>query len=264
MKIKLAQIANRTMVSLTFLIFGLGVAAQQEHKNPERGIANGAAYSVSDIESINTTNGNLSLNIPLAALPKGRGEIGQSISLRYSSKLYDTSVEELLNLSGQLTDQNLLVNSNDGGWKYTINTYELDLTSRFETVPGYQCGTGVDGEMSFVWKVEMRMPDGSRREFRPTGLADPYNDGYFQVNPNGYLTQACPTYSTTLYTSGGMTYYSTDGSYTRLVVSHVPGSTNTGENNAWTMSMPDGSRVTGGGGSPVRLHDRNGNYLDGT
>lgn len=242
-----------------------GVMGQMEHKNPARGVQNGASYAISDIESINTTNGNLVLNIPLATLPRGRAEIGQSISLRYNSKLYDTSVETLPDFSGVPMDQNMLVHSPDGGWKFVTNTYILDVTSRFETMGSVPCdGSSYAVQNIYVWKVAMLMPDGSRKEFRPTGYVDGYmDDGFFEINPNGYRTNGCNG-PPTLQTSGGMTYYSTDGSYTRLVVSHVPGSQHTGELNAWTMSMPDGSRVTGGGAGPVRLYDRNGNYIEGT
>ena len=56
---------------------------------PDRGVKAGNSYSISDIENVNLTNGNLMLNIPLASLP-GRGSgPGVKVSLRYDSKLWD-------------------------------------------------------------------------------------------------------------------------------------------------------------------------------
>ena len=103
--------------ALLVLVTGAWSVDAQEPTNPARGFQPGSAYSISDIENINTTNGNVTLNIPLVGLPKGRGEVSSSISLVYNSKLYDTSVENLLDHNGGFSDQNMLVESNDGGWK---------------------------------------------------------------------------------------------------------------------------------------------------
>src|SRR5712692_6962630 len=57
---------------------------------PKRGFQPGASYALSDIESINTTNGNMMMHFPLAALPVGRGGLTAGINLIYSSKLYNS------------------------------------------------------------------------------------------------------------------------------------------------------------------------------
>src|SRR5688500_6026028 len=120
------KIFQSILVLLAFVLAGnISLLAQEEHKNPARGFQPGASYALSDIETINTTNGNLMFNIPLVSLPKGRGEVGRSISLTYNSKLYDTSVEELLDDSNDFTDQNMLVLSQRGGWNYSTNDYYL-------------------------------------------------------------------------------------------------------------------------------------------
>jgi len=243
--------------------------AQDEIKNPARGFQPGSAYSISDIENINTTNGNLTLTIPLVKLPKGRGDVGQGISLIYNSKLYDTSVEELQNHSGQISDQNMLVRSDDAGWRYAVNSAMLLVVGRFDEAPAIPCdGTaGGTGKNAYLWKVQLLMPDGSRKEFRPTSYSDLYNDGFFNISPNGYLMHACPTGgnpSATLQTSGPMVYYSTDGSYTRLVIDHNNNGDVRGTYNSWTMYLPDGGRMTGGVGINTVMYDRNNNYIQGT
>ena len=82
--------------------------------------------------------------------------------------------------------------------------------------------------------------------------------------PSGYNAPTCSSNST-LNTSSGMVYYSSDGSYTKLVVDYVSGAGATsGQNNPWTLYMPDGSKITGGTGLATRRSDRNGNYIEGS
>ena len=67
-----------------------------------------------------------------------------------------------------------------------------------------------------------------------------------------------------LATTGPMTYYSTDGSYTKLVVEHNSDpNERTGGYNPWTLYFPDGRRVSGNRpNEPQRVYDRNNNYVD--
>lgn len=246
-----------------FVIVNANIYAQDQPNDPGRGTQPGASYSISDIENINLTNGNLMLNIPLVGLPKGRGQVGNSISLVYNSKLYDTEIETLLDHSGDFTPQNWLVPSQDGGWKYASNGYSLRVNSRWERTPVVQCnGTPLPNNLQrYVWKVSMYMPDGSKKEFRPTGRTDGLNDGFFDITPNGYQSSGCLGGGIAI--TGPMTYYSTDGSYIKLVVDHVVGGDDWGRSNPWTLYMPDGSRVTGGSGILQRTYDRNNNYIEG-
>src|ERR1044072_6475487 len=57
-----------------------------------------------------------------------------------------------------------------------------------------------------------------------------------------------------------MTYYSADGTFMRLTF--APASDTDPSNNPWTLSLPDGTRVTGGGTGPQRVYDRNNNYVE--
>src|SRR5262245_2266447 len=81
--------------------------ASGQEKSPQRGFQPGNSYSLSQIETINTTNGNLMLNFPLGQLPPGRGTLSGGISLRYNSKIYDSDVAELPDDSNQLCLQNM-------------------------------------------------------------------------------------------------------------------------------------------------------------
>ncbi len=262
------RIVNRLSVcTRALLAIGLAlsvtssiVIAQQDIANPERGVTKGASFAISDIETINTTNGNLMLRIPLVSLPQGRGSVGASIGLMYNSKLYDTIVNETADHSNQLSLQNFMAPGATGGWKYTgSNGYHLRLTNRwaYHAAPS-SCGV----EAVHAWKLEMEMPDGSLKEFRPVGKTDWGAQGYFNVTPAGFEYHPCPT-NPTVYSNSGMTYYSTDGSYIKLIVDYVANPTGNGATNPWTMYMPDGSKVTGATSSPTRVYDKNGNYIEG-
>ena len=258
---------NHRTEQLLMLIGGLicllilAVSSSFAQDDPKRGFQPGNSYSLSDIENINTTNGNVLLNIPLVTLPKGRGEVSKSISLMYNSKLYDTTVEETLDDSNQLAHQNMLKASDTGGWRYSISgNYTLDVISRFEQSEPVPCGGGDAGKNAYAMRTVMHMPDGSRKEFRPTGQSDIYDDGFYAVMASGYTVAGCG--SSNLHSSSGMVYYSTDGSFTKLVVDYVSGSTGRGDQNPWTLYMSDGSKVRKDSNG-IRITDRNGNYVEG-
>ena len=270
------------------LIFGLisqTVFAQYEPPaNVRRGIANGASFSTSDIETINLTNGNLMLNIPLAGLPKGRGDISQSLNLRYNSKLMETWINDLMDITNQVTPQRHLLPSDEAGWHYVnSSSYLLDITNRPEAESNL-CSAEDVWKRDYTWKVEMIMPDGNKVLFRPTGYTDYYVDNHFRVSPNGYQTTTSltnetsydwitQTYSTTIncsntvtnqVTTQPMTYYSIDGSYLKLVIDHDSNPQNQdGRFNPWTLYFPDGRKITGGTNVSTKHYDRNGNFVEG-
>jgi hypothetical protein len=169
----------------------------QPAANPKLGVANGSTYSVSDIESINLTNGNLILNIPLAGLPKGRGDVGQSLSLRYNSKLLETTVETIPNIENFMTRQRVLIPNETAGWQFVFpSSYQLHITTRPEAERNI-CHPNDFYRDAYVWNVEMIMPDGSKVLFRPTGYNDlgttggSYSgDKYYNISPNGYVTNS--------------------------------------------------------------------------
>src|SRR5262245_16664419 len=83
-------------------------------------------------------------------------------------------------------------------------------------------------------KVRMLFPDGSIREFRPTGVAnDDYNHpSFFNTDPEGrqYFCQClqtgCPpqsyTFINTAPTYQTRTYFSSDGTFQKLVITFGP------------------------------------------
>jgi RHS repeat-associated protein len=267
-------IRSFTKVLLAFLLC-FGWASGQEKRDPDRGFVAGGSYALSDIETINTTNGNLMLNIPLASLPAGRGP-GYTLALRYNSKLWNSQGTRQTDVVNPETNEpeyfNLetLTASDAGGWSYS-GFYQLEVMNRRDLEPIDTCSVySADYEKSaYLWKLKMRFPDGSVHEFRPSGQNSYYDDGYFKVDPNGRTYSASSTNCTTSTqtTTSGMTYYSTDGSFMRLVVDYVAGNDGPlSAGNPWTLYMPDGGKVVRPSGSSnpgyaQRIYDRNGNYI---
>src|SRR2546425_10199085 len=79
--------------SVLVLACAAGTMLAQD-ENPKRGSYPGASFALGEIESINTTNGNLLVNIPLASLPPGRGGLAASVRLVYNSKLWEDEPEQ--------------------------------------------------------------------------------------------------------------------------------------------------------------------------
>jgi RHS repeat-associated protein len=258
-------------------------------QSPDRGYRAGNSYSISDIENVNLTSGNLMLNIPLASLPGGRGSSpGSYVSLRYDSKLWDTFQEARTDGNGdpeaggnKYTAYHLRPAGNgvyqDAGWTIDTGGYRLALRSRLDLQEETPCAVldiGVGqyeyGKNAYRYKLEMRFPDGSVKEFRPRGSGaayeDSYHDSYFSISPNGTrlnytYTQIGPNYSCsdslTQVTTSGMDYYSNDGSGVRL---HIPYN----DNERWKLSYPDGTLIENLPANTTflqRLTDHNGNQI---
>jgi RHS repeat-associated protein len=238
---------------------------------PKRGFQAGGSYALSDIESINTTNGNMMMHFPLASLPVGRGGLSAGINLIYNSKLYDSHTtwhqDHYAGKFGcppegcffETTDLGF---TDDGGWKYMTSYWleVIDRTSGGSLDPTIQCPTD-DLRFSYRFKLKIHFPDGSVHELRPSGFsdgntADPDRD-YYNILPDGW-TQDCQGHH--LVTAQTVSYYSTDGTYLRLAVEHD--SDDNPVNNLWTLSLPDGTRVTGASrDTSERIYDRNNNYV---
>jgi len=221
------------------------------------------SYAISDIETINMVNGNLALNIPLAALPPGRGGLSASLNLFYNSKIWDIrSVMSRASRSDGTPERRRynLIPSPDGSWKYGFG-YELRVVDRDYESPvplGFHEGSYIpcnDFDAIYFFKVFIVFPDGSQHEFRLRDQND--REGFFPYRPDGSTTNQCPENFKPL--TGTMVYYSMDGTYMRLEVQHD--SDSTVSSNPWTLYLSDGSHVTGGSGTQ-RVYDRNGNYIE--
>lgn len=237
----------------------------QDDSNPKRGFYPGGSYSISDIEAINTANGNLILNLPIASLPAGRGGApGPGISLTYNSKIWD--VETNISPGEPGTGEGItfkdLAQSPEGGWRFNLPVYSLNADDFVPT--GTNCNGG------YIHRISVTFPDGSRHEFYPSGYTIKNSGGglrYSQIRYDGFKTgYFIPEggdciLTNTLETTNTITYYSIDGTYLRLDVLH-------GGSNPWILYFPDGTRVetpsfiTGDEPDFQRTFDRNNNYRD--
>ncbi|HEV2864838.1 MAG TPA: RHS repeat-associated core domain-containing protein [Pyrinomonadaceae bacterium] len=254
-----------------------GLDARAQGTTPARGFQPGGSYAVSDIETINTTNGNLMLAFPFA-LPAGRAGMSARLTLSYNSKLYDSFQKFEADPfvppppSGEPppVERNILTPSDEGGWHYSLG-YELKLINRRNHYAGPYEPQYPDDAALARWKVRMSFPDGSSREFTPRGFngSDLLHDGYFTLRPDGFVSSwegtgpcslgvTCVTVKDKPVHSGTITYYSTDGTYLRLDVQHDGDADPL--NNPWTLYLPNGGRVTGGGDQ--RIYDRNDNFVE--
>jgi RHS repeat-associated protein len=244
------------------LILMLHALAQGQGSSPQRGFQPGGSYALSDIETINTTNGNLSLHLPLGKLPAARGGFSGQLNLHYDSKLYDSRTEWYqdwnIMVSGepQTVIRNMLVTSDQGGWHYGKG-YELQLIDRMsqyspQTAPQYPAQ-----ETIYHYKVKVAFPDGSLHEFMPR-VGSLIDQGYSDIRPDGFQSRYIRGYVQDVpYFTNNVTYYTFDGTYIRLEFQHD--SDSSPWNNPWTLSFPDGTKVTNFG---ARITDRNGNYVE--
>lgn len=265
---KLALIGG---VLFSLLLSAVTVRAQNESNpdqiNPQRGFNPWGSYDLSNIETISSTNGNLMFHIPMVSLPPGRGgSAGASVGLFYNSKTFEGQPGDIfVDPSDRVTTYNYLVPSEDAGWRYGFQ-FQLRLLNRMDLYPDLFYGPKCPNvRAQKIWKLKMGFPDGSTHEFRPVGFSDGFSDGYFEIRPDGYHTVCTPVgggnyiQETLPFLTTTVTYYSVDGTYMKLDVEHD--SDGIWSNNHWTLSMPDGTRVTGGD-SPQRIKDRNNNYVE--
>lgn len=220
-----------------------------QEKAPERGFRPSGSYALSDIETISTTSGNMILKVPLASLPPGRGGLSASLSLLYNSKLYD-SFPSSTYINHSFYEVTNLKKSQAGGWRYGYK-YELYGEGRFG---------GIDemGEINpcsftaYAAKFALLTPDGAKHDLRLANHTD--GDGFHNVWQDG-----SPACSGGAPDNGTLNYYTTDGTFLRLEVAHDSDSNPL--NNAWTLFLPDGGRVTGGNANQ-RIWDRNNNFIE--
>ena len=277
--------ANKQMVwmrllwcSLTVIVLLLSALAihAQNTTSPERGFQPSSSYAIGDIETINTTNGNLMLRVPLGALPAGRGGLAAKLTLLYNSKLWDQSTiyedcPRIPHSSGNLEPMTppypecsgdnsrqtqLIAQSQEGGWRYAFQ-YKVRIVESFYqgAEASWSCSPQHPANVS-IYKLQMIFPDGSSHDFRLQGYnePEPLQPNFFPMSPDGTVSSnsTCQGWSNT---TNKLVYYSVDGTYARLEFEHNSGG-------AWTLYMPDGTRITGGNNTPQRIYDRNNNYIE--
>lgn len=249
-------ISYTTLVALVLVIASAillpqSAVAQSAAARPDRGFTTGASYSVSDIENISLTNGNLNVAIPLAGLPPmAGGKLNLTVSASYNSKLWNVTraQEDYPDQQWQpyTIDQPQL--SDLGGWRigggYRITIREVFQDSNYLVPPPNSGVPEWDRQLMMLgwFKVVLHTPDGGERELRPTGYSA-YNGtqdflrGWFNLVPTG---------------SSYIKYYSFDGTYVTALVK--------GELD-WTLFMPDGTQVVQTPDGIQRIKDTNGNSI---
>ncbi len=254
-------------VSCLFLLASLLSVAFGQQK-PQRGLYPTGTFQPSDVDIIDTASGNLSMRFPLGSLPPGRGEVSAGIGIFYSSKPFDLSRSNgIPDGDGNLLSADILIQSPQAGWQYGYE-YKLQLLRRPNFVDYAPCpGNQPSHELKYSYKVVITYPDGSDHEFRPWGnnLIAGLGDGYYGVTPAGELHDPCSNPSL-IHSYTSMTYYSTDGTFTRLEInSSNPENVN---NLPWVLYLPNGGKVThqesiaGGGTAYQRIYDRNGHWVE--
>ena len=214
---------------------------------PDRGVIPNGSYSVSDIENISLTSGNVNVSIPLASLPPlPGGKLSWTINASYNSKLWNvTRVEETM---GGFPPPVWVVDglqvSDKGGWRIG-EMYQIDFRDSHEDF-SWLIPNPSDQDYPLLlnnWtKVFLTTPDGAEHELRPVdyqpfpGVRDHLRGFYFDTPDT---------------TGSTMRYYSFDGSY--IFATIAPGGN-------WTVYMPDGTRVQNLNGVQ-RVIDTNGNAI---
>ena len=275
-------------------VLGLGTAPlRAEGPDPsERGFQPTGSYQLSDIETVNSKNGNVMLRVPLTALPEGRGgNPGFQLTLNYNSKLWDIYThadwKTYFTPGEDPRFQRKVIGGAFGtaGWRYNFD-YLIDVedrTSYLDSSRRIWCpGSGDDPNTQYSnmewhrFKVRMVFPDGSVHVFRPEGEFDPHDDDYFRILPTGWKMNDYGHCETTIArgwtapaAGSKVRYYSADGTYLRLEFEADSPSDASAtlyditrwENNPWTLTFPDGRQVKGTGKAAKYLIDRNGNQI---
>lgn len=266
-----------SLIFVLALLSGTGLFAQD--RVPDRGPRPTQPFSSTEFDSVNLINGNVLVAIPLASLPKGRGASPDfPISLGYNSKLWDAKREErndgFPDGSGSTKyHAEFAIPSPNGGWSVRIG-YRLLVRVRSETETAVPCNGSTEMLKNvYAFKTSILFPDGTEHDLHPHGFTDMFGDGYFNVTPNGLVSQwsysnlgygqgSCRL-TTSQVTGGEMTYYSSDGTHIRFVITRTGDPTSLGRENPWTMHLPDGTVVekTPADDPTVlqRITDRNGN-----
>src|SRR5258708_3734465 len=261
----LAPITVMICAAMLLLLASPKKTIGQQGTTPQRGFEPGGSYALSNIESVNTINGDVMLNFPFK-LPPGRGGFAAQLGLHYDSKNLDSFVRDYLQPGVfTYTKRSILGQSELGGWHYGLG-YGIKLVDLW-LEQGTSDDTGCPD--THIWQVKIALPDGSLHEMIPSPQWNFSNggDGFYNIRPgqqafcrgqqigcdiNGNCTYTY-TIATRSYATGTITYHSFDGTYMRLDWS---------PDGSWTLYLADGTRVTSAPSGGQRILDRNGNYAD--
>ena len=248
------------------LLLGSSALAQstQTTARPDRGINPGGAYSVSDIESISLTNGNMNLSIPLASLPPiAGGKLGLTLRAIYNSKLWDVYSQEKRyrdNPVNPVYTASAPRFADRGGW-YIGSSYAVIFRNAHDDDFGYlQTNPQDDYESNQLphqyYRAVLVTPDGSEHNLYPSTCSTGGYVDYTGGHRHDYLLGYCKDNP---YASGAAkSYYTADGTYISAVI--TPSSFESG-GPTWTLYMRDGTQVIKSGDGVQRIKDTNGNKI---
>ncbi|MEK6289568.1 MAG: hypothetical protein AABO57_27960, partial [Acidobacteriota bacterium] len=232
---------------------------------PDRGMGGNGSFAVSDIETVNLTNGNVNISIPLASLPPiAGGKLSWSIRANYNSKLWDMKSFKMQPDSNHARPWEYYVNqrSDDGGWLIQVGYGLEQLFADYDAE--VDCGECLPDDLAclaaraqcqaaFVYRYKMVLhtPDGATHELR-----SPEGQVYTGV---GNQTWRQGFYQNTPYNTGQpMRYYSYDGSFLWAVIYPLGGPI------GWEVYMQDGTKITQFGAQSTyaqQITDTNGNSI---
>ncbi len=241
---------------------------------PKLGMQSGGVYSFNDIETLNHVTGNLTFHIPIGALGPDRGGTEHSLSLVYNSKIWEPSTSETT-INGAAVTNPSIQSSTTGGWRYSMG-YDLETEVRpgVDQIPCTDPSSGSDLNLLIKYSVKTRIvfPDGSRHLLRPRVVDnsdafleyDNGGDGYYRFYPTAQTNYENLCNATVAFAAvpNPLIYYSTDGSFLRVVVTR--GATTTANpipTTSWAMYFKNGDYVLGGGTNAQQVCDRNNNCL---
>src|SRR5262249_52776513 len=220
------------------------LAWAQTASRPDRGISPLSSYSLSDIENINLTNGNVQLNIPLGALPPlPGGKLKAGISAYSNSKTWELMLKTKTQQSGYT--KNIIQPALTPSWSFNP-MYSLVAIDRKQDYDNSATVPPTDPNVNYIWKMVLFDPDGAQHEMRPMDLA-----GGTAVYAWGCYKDTPQSLNTTLR------YYSFDGSYLYATIDPYPLG---GGPTSWTVWQRDGTRISMNNGVQ-KIVDNNGNTV---
>jgi hypothetical protein len=258
---------SKTLIPALLLIIQLSATAnsQTTAQRPDRGFMPGASYSVSDVENISLTNGNVNLTIPLASLPPiAGGKLKLTLNAVYNSKQWNITREEnqlgtFYGCPSWVVDTPQA--SDVGGWTigggYRVVFREVRDDFNYavpDTAPGGPYGSCENDpaeyqRLLYTWKRAVLIsPDGAEHELRPTDGYAPYGG-----NARSYLFNYYKDTPDTI--NAPMRYYSFDGSFLWVVINPSTYSVR------WSAYMNDGTQVTQNSNGIQRIKDTNNNSI---
>ena len=115
------------MLTIGALVAATSTSAQELEKQPLKWFFPSSTFDMSGIETVNTSNGGLTVRIPLVSMPPGRGGFAPGINLVYNSKQWQAAATVRTVRSGNAgnchenSGMYCTLSQVDGGaWRYGI------------------------------------------------------------------------------------------------------------------------------------------------